>query len=313
MPSRCNRRSHLLSESDRAICANGKESFVELVCPACGKPLYGCKRCASNPSLKKWAFRDKGHIEKDHDVKRGSGRCGRRKVIRQSKRRKTTSKLSIPRLLTPHPDGINIKTITGINKSVQLVYGFIPELYAGGGNGRHIDKMPCSYHGKDGAKKITVKRLEKKDPTVMRYINSGLKKNGLKLVGTTPIHIYKNQSKTDTAYTEVHSDKEIVMIVMTSGTKVVWFAGEETDKNNFVDMAGREWKAVNNNDAIFSRHWELAESHPNSVDLGSMFYKAGFRRCTLGPGDAIILPPRFLHAVSTETTSTGLSLTIGSK
>ena len=268
---------------------------------------------------KKWAFRDIKHIEKDHDVKRGSGRCGRRKVIRQSKRRKTTSKLSIPRLLTPHPDGINIKTKTSINKktkttkSVQLVYGFIPELYAGGNNGRHIDDMPCSYSSKDGAKKISPKRLEKEDPTVMRYINSGLKKNGLKLVGIKPIHIYKNESKTNTAYTEVHSDKETVMIVMTSGTKVVWFAGEETDENNFVDMAGREWKAVNNNDGIYSRHWEMAESHSKSVDLGSMFYEAGFRRCTLGPGDAIVLPPRFLHAVSTEKTSTGLSLNIGSK
>lgn len=45
-------------------------------------------------------------------------------------------------------------------------------------------------------------------------------------------------------------------------------------------------------------------------DLGTIFECAGFRRCTLGPGDAFLVPSRFLHAVYTEGRTIGLSLTV---
>jgi len=149
------------------------------------------------------------------------------------------------------------------------------------------------------------------DPKLMTCLKTSLRMNGLCLDGPKPIHIYKN-GESKSKYTDVHADPVMVIIVMLHGMKIVWVAGKEPNIDQpFIDLAGNKWVKIENSSV--TRQWSMSDrkgSLTNGDDLGTIFHAAGFRRCTLGPGDALLVPARFLHAVCTEANSIGLSLTV---
>ena len=224
------------------------------------------------------------------------------KKNRTSNRKVDGNKIGTPSVLAP--SYINTKA-----EGVQLVSGFIPSLYCGGNNkyGKYINLLPESYSDKP-IKKMNAKEV---DPKLMTCLKTSLRMNGLCLDGPKPIHIYKN-GESKSKYTDVHTDPVMVIIVMLHGMKIVWVAGKEPNIDEpFIDLAGNKWVSTKN--SSMTRQWSMSDrkgSLTNGDDLGPIFHAAGFRRCTLGPGDALLVPARFLHAVCTEANSIGLSLTV---
>lgn len=261
------------------------------------------------PERECWAYCDKNkHGMKDHTKKRGCGHSGRKKMSK-SKRAVTINKIKSPHLSLA-PRHINARA-----KGAQYISAFIPSLFRGCNN-KHkqlFASLQCTYTGNGkGVKTISAQDLKEEDSKLGDTLEARLEMNGLHLKTRKAIDVYKNGKPVPT-YTDTHTDLNRVLILVLQGTKIVWVAGEEPGgrEKTFIDLAGNNWEKVKNDNA-HSREWVMSNREQLTIDddLGTILEGSGFRRCTLGPGDALLIPARFLHAVYTEGHSIGLSLTL---
>lgn len=318
---RCTRRRHIDSAYLRKKCAEGPLKSMNFVCTNCGKELVGCRECARNERIVQWAYRDAHHLTKDHSKKRGCGRNGSRKAPRMS------SRYQLETVPSPRLSIVHRLSVTLAQRAAQLVPGFIPSLHVGNMNlmGGALDELACMYNGANGApipKGVSRGALGKYigDGIACRFIEK-LNESGFALKEGKSISIFKSGEGNGVNYTSTHSDNHTVVIIVLSGQKNVWLGGREVSTGPFLDSAGREWVPLSNKDDSTTSHfWDLAENsdageHDMEEDTRNLFARKmqAFRRATIGPGDALLIPRRYLHTLTTAPSTTSISAIVREK
>jgi hypothetical protein len=103
------------------------------------------------------------------------------------------------------------------------------------------------------------------------------------------------------------------MLVLT-GQKTVWIGGKEDGILPFLDSAGRRWVPHSDRDDSTTSHfWDLADHDASDGEDDVLVFARkmqAFRRATVGPGDALLIPMRFLHAVATGADTVSISAVV---
>ncbi len=331
---KCTRRCHATAAPLRKACAEGQSLFIKFCCTNCGKDLVGCRECARNNGGVQCAYRDPNHLKKDHSKKRGCGRNGRRRrEVPRTSMRNSPKTISSPRLSIVQ----RLSTRLARQGAVQLVSGLIPSLHVGHTIplGGALDGLACMYDGADGAPIPTGVSA----PDLGNYIGKeisnqfieAINDSGFVLEAGKSISIFKYGEGNGAKYTLTHSDNHAVLLLVLGGQKNVWLGGREVSTGAFLDTAGREWVSLSNEyDSTTSHFWDLGENsmvgehndmegetqghfwdlaENNGVGDIKVFVQKmrAFRRATIGPGDALLIPRRFLHTLSTAPKTTSIS------
>lgn len=123
-----------------------------------------------------------------------------------------------------------------------------------------------------------------------------------------PFHLFLNRDGYQV--TELHSDNGSTLLIMMKGFKRVFIGPFCThDQYSFIDKIGRTWTWDDNRIKFhLNKNGGVMKTIP---DYENDLNEAGiFRRICIGPGDAIMIPKGYIHAVVTTPHSLMLSLTM---
>lgn len=307
----CTRRRHATAAPLRQECAEGPSKSINFRCTNCGKDLIGCRECARNNRIEQWAYRDTDHLRKDHSKKRGCGRSGSSKAPRTSMRNQPKS-ISSPRLSILHR-----LSARHAYDAVQLVPGFIPSLHVGHAipMGSALNELGSVYDGANGEpipEAVSGRELGKYvgSKIATQFVET-LSDSGFALEEGKSMNIFRSGEGRSVNYTSTHSDGSTVVMVVLYGRKTVWVGGREVSTGPFLDNTGRRWVSLSEKDDSTTSHfWDLANEDQNSEDEGTLEFvhkMKAFRRATIGPGDALLIPRRFLHAATTAPRTASMS------
>ena len=112
--------------------------------------------------------------------------------------------------------------------------------------------------------------------------------------------------------TMAHWDLDSVLLVVLRGSKTIWYSDKlQRNTNTFKDTAEMMWKIREN------RYWDpIGSQVPNDMNeqkewgTYAPIYDKAFQKVTLASGDALYIPRRCVHAVSTPADTIMVSINV---
>jgi len=315
-------RIHQMASGCRKICASSSKRSSEQRCINCDAVIFGCRVCAQEKKkdgsyrYEQWVYKgihshlnacnEKGNMPRPFGNNRGKD--GQFSASKSSKWVKASC-ISKPRCYST-------AKFNGI-KNLQYVRGFLPHTHLG--NQFAITKLTSSYSSENGTPmKLSEHQFREKvdsnfsEDSVDRICN--LKNVGIKAKGIRPYHLWVNPRGESEQWVPLHTDKCALLFIQLRGWKVIYVGSEPPDdKRELIDGAQRIWGKVDN-PSSFSEMWKLeVGENPNAStkELTKIANDARcFQRFQLAPGDALVLPRRYLHVVLTSADSMMASIAI---
>lgn len=233
-------------------------------------------------------------------------------MVRKRSERTKPSALSMPMVYsTSNFDG---------DKNLQYNQEFLVHTHLGNESGGKDLKWSYSTTEESNPMKLTERRFEEViDGNVSGELIqniSNLKEVGIIPNRYTPYHLWVNPKGKSCQWTTLHSDPNSIMFVQLRGHKMIYVGSNPPDgKDQFVDALERIWSKVPN-DSSRSEMWQLdngADCDESVIgEIDEIIHSKCFQRFHLGPGEALLLPKRYLHAVHTPADSVMVSITLKS-
>lgn len=163
-----------------------------------------------------------------------------------------------------------------------------------------------SYSGKIAVPvfQLTEQQLKSKIGNEMaENIKDTFNKRAVKTMEGCSYNLFLNNEK-NVKITALHNDNKDVLLIVLEGFKRI-YVGPRTMSVTFFDMMNREWQYKEDTCSFTIIGRDIGTITEQEDDLRTANI---FRRLTLGPGDAVVIPRDYLHAVLTHPDTLSVSI-----